>query len=535
MRQLFAGALMAALCASSLRAQDEAALDRAFDAFWSASSTKSAEKAAAGILASGAGFDAIRDRLAVGRPYRSDVETGELHWTTLPGGGARHATTVVIPKDYDPAEKYPVRVYLHGGVARPDPEEGEDPDRLGPGPPARPRRRLSFKERYIAVYPSGYAEAQWWFSNQMSNLDEILDRLKRSYNLDENRVHLMGVSDGGTGAYFVGLKNPTPWSVFFPLNGFLRVLSNPMTRTDGELFTTNLTNRPIYAVNGELDPLYPAIAAYPFMVMLKRAGANLTFRVMPGAGHDTSWWPTEMNPIDAFEEAHPRNPLPDSLSWETERVDRYNRIAWLIVDRLDSSRNEGVFADDNTLEIQDPSDFGLRVDSRKGDGRKIIDVVEGTTAAAMGLKKGDTIVRMGPVAIRSTGDMGHAFDEHPAGRPLEFEVERKGQRLTMAGVFPPEARPLRKEEAFRHSKPSGRITVTHRGNRFEARTRGVGAFTILLSPAMIDFEKPVTVVVNGKTAFEGLASRSLATLLRYAALDHDRSMLFGAELAITVP
>jgi membrane-associated protease RseP (regulator of RpoE activity) len=242
-----------------------------------------------------------------------------------------------------------------------------------------------------------------------------------------------------------------------------------------------------------------------------------------------------MNPIDAFEEAHPRNPLPDSLSWETERVDRYNRIAWLIVDRLDSSRNEGVFADDNTLEIQDPSDFGLRVDSRKGDGRKIIDVVEGTTAAAMGLKKGDTILRMGPVAIRSTGDMGRAFDEHPAGRPLEFEVERKGQRLTMAGVFPPEARPLRKEEAFRHSKPSGRITVTHRGNRFEARTRGVGAFTILLSPAMIDFEKPVTVVVNGKTAFEGLASRSLATLLRYAALDHDRSMLFGAELAITVP
>ncbi len=42
------------------------------------------------------------------------------------------------------------------------------------------------------------------------------------------------------------------------------------------------------------------------MVMLKRAGADLTFRVMPGAGHDVSWWPTEGPLIDAFEEEHPR-------------------------------------------------------------------------------------------------------------------------------------------------------------------------------------------------------------------------------------
>ncbi|MEO8499943.1 MAG: PDZ domain-containing protein [Vicinamibacteria bacterium] len=534
MRFPFRVLLLATLCPASIRAQETAVLDRAFDAFWNAGSTKGADKAAAGIVASSASFTAVLARLTEGRPYKT-AQTGELHWTTLPGGGALHATTVVIPKDYDPAIKYPVRVYLHGGVARPDPQETEASEGSTTAPPNRPRRRLPFKERYIAVYPSGYAEAMWWFSNQMANLDEILDRLKRAYNVDENRIHLMGVSDGGTGVYFAGLKNPTPWSVFFPLNGFLRVLSNPMTRADGELFTTNLTNRPIYAVNGELDPLYPAIAAYPFMVMLKRAGADLTFRVMPGAGHDTSWWPTEVNPIDAFEEAHPRNPLPDSLSWETERVDRYNRIAWLVVDRLDPAKNEGVFAENNTLEIQEPSDFGLRVDSRKGDGRKVIDVIEGTTAATMGMKKGDTVVRMGPVVIQSAGDMGRAFDQHPAGTALEFEVDRKGQRLTMSGVFPPAPKPPRKEEAFKHGNPSGRIAISHKGNRFEARSRGVGAFTILLAPAMVDFDQPVTVVVNGKTAFEGAVARSLPTLLRYAARDSDRSMLFGAELAVTVP
>lgn len=535
MRRLVCGFLLAALWARPGGAQEPAGLDRAFETFWNAGSAKSAEKAAAGILASGASFSTVFERLAEGRSYKPGAETGELHWNTLPGGGALHPTTVVVPKGYNPALKYPVRVYLHGGVARPDPAEIEDPERLNPGRPGRPRRRLEFKERYLAVYPSGYADAQWWFSNQMANLDEILDRLKRAYNIDENRVHLMGVSDGGTGVYFVGLKDPTPWSAFFPLNGFLRVLANPSTRADGELFTTNLTNRPVYAVNGELDPLYPAIAAFPFMVMLKRAGADLTFRVMPGAGHDTSWWPTEVNPIDAFEEAHPRNPLPDSLGWETERVDRYNRVAWLVVDRLDPTKNEGVLAENNTLEIQEPSDFGLRVDSRRGDGRKVIDVIADTTAAAMGLRKGDTIVRMGDAMIRTAGDMGRAFDEHPAGTPLTFEVDRKGQRLTMSGIFPPAPKPVRKEEAFRHSKPSGRIAATHKGNRFEARTRGVGAFTLLLSPGMVDFDQPVTVVVNGKTAFQGAVSRDASTLLRWAARDNDRTMLFGAELKITVP
>jgi predicted esterase len=535
-----AGALnatvLALLCPAFLSAQGNDVVDRAFEAFWKADSVKSAEKASAGIVASGASFADAYERLADGKSYLS-AQTGELQWATLVGGGARHDTTVLVPKGYNPAVKYPVRVYLHGGVARTDPEEAPDEIGLGLSRPnrPRPRRRLEFNDRYIAVFPSGYSEAQWWFPNQMANLREILDRLKRNYNVDENRVHLMGTSDGGTGVFFVGLKDPTPWSVFFPLIGHPRVLTNPAVRADGPLFTTNLTNRPIYAVNGELDPLYPASAVFPYMLMLKRARADVTFRIMPGAGHDTSWWPAESKLIDTFEEEHPRDPNPDTLSWETDRVDRYNRIAWLIVDRLDPAASGSEFADDNTLEIQDPADFGLRVDSRRKDGRKIITIVPDTTAAEMGLREGDTIIRMDDVMIRTSGDMGRAFDAHTAGTPMVFEVERKGSRIVMEGVFPPAPKPPRREEAFKRPKASGRISVSRQGNRFEARTRGVGSFTLLLSPQMVEFDKPVTVVVNGKTAFDGLLQPNVAALLRYAARDNDRTMLFGAELSVTVP
>jgi predicted esterase len=535
-KPLAGACLVTLLCPAFAAAQDGSALDRAFAAFWRAEGGKETSRAIEAVRGSGASFDAVLEKLTGGRLYDPKAATGELRWPTLPGGGVSHATTIVVPRAYNAAVKYPVRVYLHGGVARPDPEDSsEDPAGATPNRNGRPRRRLEFKERYIAVYPSGYADAMWWFSSQMTNLDVILDHLKRTYNVDENRIHLMGVSDGGTGTFFVGLKNPTPWSVFFPLNGFLRVLSNPEVGAEGELFTTNLTNRPIFAVNGELDPLYPVVAVLPTLLMLERAGARVIFRPEAGAGHNTAWWPTAVNSIDKFEEEHPRDPFPASLSWETERTDRYNRVAWLVVDRLDATKSGETFPDNNTYDIQEPADFGLRVDSRRGDGRKIIEVVEGTTAAAMGLKKGDTVMRMDDTTIHTAGDMGRAFDEHEAGTPMVFEVDRKGQRLTMRGSFPPTPKPPRKQEMFKHSKPSGRVTIVHEGNSFEARTRGVAEFTLLLSPQMIDFAKPVRVTVDGKAAFEGMVEKSVATLLKYAARDNDRAMLFGAELPIVVP
>ena len=73
------------------------------------------------------------------------------------------------------------------------------------------------------------------------------------------------------------------------------------------------------------------------------------------------------------------------------------------------------------------------------------------------------------------------------------------------------------------------LDLVRQGNRVEARSRGVGAFRVLLSPEQFDFSQPVTVMVNGKTAFEGAIQKDLRTLLKWAATDNDRTMLFAAE------
>ena len=67
-------------------------------------------------------------------------------------------------------------------------------------------------------------------ASQLENLDAILDTVKRTYNVDENRVVLSGVSDGATGLYYVAMRDTTPFASFLPLNGFMMVLANDRAR-----------------------------------------------------------------------------------------------------------------------------------------------------------------------------------------------------------------------------------------------------------------------------------------------------------------
>ena len=116
-----------------------------------------------------------------------------------------------------PRAQYQVRFQLHGGISAPR-DTNERRGRTGIG-------RLAGAEQ-IYVLPAAWNEAPWWSDAQIDNLRGILDIVKRTYNVDENRVVLSGVSDGGTGAYFVGMLDTTPYASFLPLNGYILVLQH---------------------------------------------------------------------------------------------------------------------------------------------------------------------------------------------------------------------------------------------------------------------------------------------------------------------
>ncbi len=337
-------------------------LDDAFRRFWQAEDREQAAAAAQAIVATSADFDQVFARLEAGRPYSRQVKTGRLDLSHKISGGVRHHYRVLVPKDYDPEKRYPVRFYLHGGVARPAWRKGggwwsnyarfEDPGR-------------------ISVFPSSWESSMWWQRRQAENLPMILDRLQRTYNLDENAAHMIGISDGATGAYFFALRAPTPWASFLPFIGHPAVLGNRRVGADGEMYMRNVFGKPFFVVNGGRDRLYPVARVLPFLDLMHRAGAEIDFHPQPEGGHDTSWWPAEAENIRAFIEAHRRDPLPERLTWETERTDRYHRVHWLLITELGEVEGESRLDDVNTL-VPPPS-ANAQPEGQKGRGAQRVE------------------------------------------------------------------------------------------------------------------------------------------------------------------
>jgi hypothetical protein len=88
---------------------------------------------------------------------------------------------------------------------------------------------------------------------------------------------------------------------------------------------------------------------------------------------------------------------------------------------------------------------------------------------------------------------------------------------------------------YDRKRPSGRADVLRKGNGFELKTRGVQELTLLLSPDVVDFARPVRVSVNGRLVHEEVVKPNVSTLLEWAARDNDRTMLYGAALKVVVP
>ena len=438
MRRLAILILLTAIQAVPLgQTRPAGALDAAFLGFWEADNPGRTADAAKKIVETGAAFDEIAARLRNGRGY-TVARTGRIDLPTRVGGVPLD-NVLEVPASYDPARAWPLRVMLHGGVSREPPAAGGDP-------PRPLSNRLPGGDELV-LHPRAFAQSEWWTSDQVDNIARLLARVKRDYNVDESRAYVTGFSDGGTGVYYLAMRDATAWAACLPLHGHPLVLANPDSGVEGELFAGNLVNCPLRVVNGGRDQLYPAASVVPFIEMFRRGDIPVEFQAYPEAEHNTRHWPEERPRFEAFLAAHRRVAHPERISWETERTDRDNRFRWLVIDRLGSRNSDANLPDVNRFETS----------------------------------------------------------------------------------------PGRQRALFARSGPSGRVDVVRRGNTFESRTRGVREFTLLLSPDALDFTKPVRVTVNGRVAHDALMKKDAATLLRWAARDQDRTMLYGAELRIVVP
>jgi hypothetical protein len=174
--------------------------------------------------------------------------------------------------------------------------------------------------------------------------------------------------------------------------------------------------------------------------------------------------------------------------------------------------------------------FGVRT-----SGARISYVLPGSNADAAGLRAGDLVIEVNDQAIGPGNDFDEALARCcRAGGSVTLQVVRNGVPRDLNGRYELTDSFGATVPLFPRRHPSGRVDLVKTANTVRATTAGVAEYTLLLSPDAFDFAKPVRVISNGRVVFDGRVETSVRTLLKWAAIDNDRTMLFGAELHVTL-
>src|SRR5436309_11330116 len=120
-----------------------------------------------------------------------------------------------VPSSYDKKKKAPLLIALHG--------LGSNPQQI-----LRYKGLTDQAEKYgfIVAAPMGYNPRGWYgvkgpkaAKSEPENLGElsekdvmnVLDLVRKEFDVDPDRIYLMGHSMGGGGTWHLGLKHPEPW------------------------------------------------------------------------------------------------------------------------------------------------------------------------------------------------------------------------------------------------------------------------------------------------------------------------------------
>ncbi len=431
-----------------------------------------------------------------------------------------------VPKSYDGSHKTPLVLYLHGGVSRPEYPSVSDSELM-----TDDLVKICEQNGWFYLFPFAKTGCLWWNDTGMNNLKWLLHEIKQKYAIDDDRVVMCGFSDGGSGSYHMAMIDPTNFAQFFPWSGHMAVGS-----LDGEMqqTLTNLRARPMFATVGGADQLYPTRRMLPMLELAQQAGARLNVTVYDTATHDDSYLNLEYPAFIPRVEQNYRNPFESTLYWETADI-RYGSVDWLTIRALDTARAAASWQQEyNCKLVNDNVTIGFNPEREwKGDGVRVDAVMDDSISVAnkIGLKMEDVIVAMDTFHIHSLMDLTKARAMKKRGDSVIVAYLRgPDNRITKKSAFPP----IEQYDAFPRKAKSGAVMAHRIGNRFELETSRVKAVSIMLNPAMIRFDQPVTVVVNGKIVFDKMVQKDSYLLLNTFIENRDKTLLWWGKIDISI-
>ena len=492
-------------------------LDALVENYYAASGAEELEGVITQLVQADISVEELAARLREGKDYSADVAVGwSIHYFEGLDGRTR-PYHVYAPTNYDPTVSYTVLFDLHGAVSS-SPQPAEYLEQ---------RRRLWELEAeeygWILIVPHGDRLASWFSADGRGNILGQLNFVKYQYNVDENKVFVSGFSDGGSGAFWQGFHDPTPWAALISFHG------HPGIGGYGpyQSYPRNLLNRPIRATSGEQDTLYPPNEVVPFINLFIELGVDLDWIVYPG-GHEAEFLSIEADLTIDFITRTKRHPFPSEVMWETSHTD-VGRCDWVRIDDIADVGNNEDFPDINLAEVPEQIVFGASLAYHGGELFTVAGLEPGSTAHMMGIKNGDQILRINGLSVLAQADLTNALAGKVPGDAVEVELIRDGETLILDGTIPAD------ELIYRRDVPTGSIRAVAEGNQIDVVTSHVGRYTLFISSQQFDLSQPIHVTTNGQTTFSSKVTPDARFMLEQAARDFDRQMIYEAVIEIVVP
>ncbi len=181
-------------------------------------------------------------------------------------GGMRVNYRVVLPEGYDPARAYPAILAFTGGSQN----ENAVNTHL-----ERFWTELAEQRGYIVISPAAPSEGLY-FRRGAGIFPDFLDQILSRYNVEDDKFHVAGASNGGLSAFHVAASHPAYFKSITGLPGYMPQASGGRVEAIRGLC--------IYMHVGDSDPAWLR-SMQNQAEQFSRNGLQVRFQVEPGQGH----------------------------------------------------------------------------------------------------------------------------------------------------------------------------------------------------------------------------------------------------------
>ncbi len=229
--------------------------------------------------------------------------------------GEAYDLALSVPLTYQVTKGYGLVVCLHGAGFT--------------GKAYLERWQTRLGEDYVLACPTVPMGA--WFTRDAEELVLATIRsVQRRYHIDPDRIFLTGMSNGGIGAWVIGMHDAPLFAGIAPMAGGLDNVLMP--------FLANLRSTPIYIIHGAKDQVMPVELSRTITKELTRLGYPFVYREHdrehPMAGGH--YFPREELPeLMIWLNAQRRNPLPTSVTVVRE-ASHFQPFGWVRIDATDA-------------------------------------------------------------------------------------------------------------------------------------------------------------------------------------------------------